>query len=95
MENKKDLYKQYHEEKANSKDVPQFDLIRFMESYNRSVSFYNSYGLDKKKSDKTPLAPTNSWFIRIITPSSSCHLLLISSLVSSLRADIRWWAILF
>lgn len=48
MENQRDLFRQYKEEKLNEKAVPEFDLIRFMDSYKRSINFYNSYGLDKK-----------------------------------------------
>lgn len=27
--------------------VPQFDLMKYLDSYKKSINFYNSYGLDK------------------------------------------------
>lgn len=32
------------------KTTPEFDMIKFLETYKRSVDYYNSYGLDRAPS---------------------------------------------
>ena len=59
MENHKDLYQKFREESLNAKVVPQFDLMRFMDDYKRSVNFYNSYGLNDKSNTGKILAQRN------------------------------------
>lgn len=34
--------------------VPQFDLMKYLDSYKKSINFYNSYGLDKDKNKGGP-----------------------------------------
>ena len=65
MENeRRDLYKKYNEERLNGKLVPEFNLMKFMDVYQRSVSFYNSFGLDEqRKAPKNVLGEKNSWVI--------------------------------
>jgi hypothetical protein len=62
MENeRRDLYKEYNEERLNGKLVPEFNLMKFMDVYQRSVSFYNSFGLDEqRKAPKNVLGEKNS-----------------------------------
>ena len=45
----------------DAKIDPQFDVIRFMDDFKRSVNFYNSYGLEKKTHNKmvVPLSEKN------------------------------------
>ena len=61
MENNKDLYQKYEQEKLKEKAVPEFDLIKFMENYKRNVDFFNSYGLKPKVGHavKVPLGHSN------------------------------------
>ena len=41
------------------KEGPQFDIIRFMDDFKKSVDFYNSYGLQPKSDKKAPLGEKN------------------------------------
>ena len=60
MENNKELFKKYNEEKRNQNVVPEFNIVRFMDGFKKSVDYYNSYGLDKKNHEKkNPLAEKN------------------------------------
>ena len=34
--------------------VPQFDLMKYLDNYKKSINFYNSYGLDKNKNKGGP-----------------------------------------
>lgn len=60
MENNKQLYTQYETQKRLEKDIPEFDLIKFMETYKKSVDFYNSYGFSKKVPTKKVLQNNNA-----------------------------------
>ena len=40
----------------NEKTVPQFDMLKTLETYKRSVDAFNSYGLKKKCTSDNPEA---------------------------------------
>ena len=43
-------FKKMEELKDHMNPVPEFDMIKFLDTYKRSVDFYNSYGLDSAPS---------------------------------------------
>lgn len=51
MENSKDLYLRYNEERLTAKTVPQVNMHKVMDNYKRSVDFFNSYGIAPKSAN--------------------------------------------
>ncbi len=46
------IYAQYEQNRLVEKTAPQFDMLKTLETYKRSVDAYNNYGL-RKKTDNT------------------------------------------
>jgi hypothetical protein len=46
------VYAQYQQNELMEKTAPQFDMLKILDNYKRSVDAYNSYGI-KKKTDTT------------------------------------------
>lgn len=61
MENNKNLLLKFHEERLTAKTAPQVDMHKVMDTYKRSVDFFNSFGIRPKVSNeiKKPLAENN------------------------------------
>lgn len=59
MENRV-LYNQYEQNRMIEKTAPQFDMLKTLETYKKSVDAYNSYGLKKKVASDNPEAVTQT-----------------------------------
>lgn len=68
MENNKTLFRQYNEERILGKTAPQVEMLRVLDSFKKSVDYFNSYGIDSAKDkdkgwgtgkEKKPLAEAN------------------------------------
>lgn len=59
MENRV-LYNQYEQNRMIEKTAPQFDMLKTLETYKKSVDAYNSYGLKKKVTSDNPEAVTQT-----------------------------------
>jgi hypothetical protein len=57
MENKF-IYDQYMQNRMIEKTAPQFDMLKTLETYKKSVDAFNSYGLKKKLQSDNPEANT-------------------------------------
>ncbi len=55
MENKF-IYDQYLQNRMIEKTAPQFDMLKTLETYKKSVDAFNSYGLKKKTQSDNPEA---------------------------------------
>lgn len=55
MENKA-IYDQYLQNRMIEKTAPQFDMLKTLETYKRSVDAFNSFGLKKKTTSDNPEA---------------------------------------
>lgn len=75
MENNKSLFRQYNEERVLGKTGPQIDMFKVMDSFKKSVDYFNSYGIETGKDkdnsklinnkEKKPLTDANQWFISL------------------------------
>jgi hypothetical protein len=57
MENK-GIYDQYLQNRMIEKIAPQFDMLKTLETYKRSVNAFNNFGLKKKTASDNPEAST-------------------------------------
>lgn len=66
MENNKGMVLKFHEERLTAKTVPQVDMHKVMDTFKRSVDFFNSYGIAPKPTNevKKPLAENNKWLLQ-------------------------------
>lgn len=63
MENSKDTYRKFNEQRLVDKAAPKVDMLKVMDTFRRGVDFYNSYGIkghDKAGTCKKPLGEANS-----------------------------------
>jgi hypothetical protein len=60
MENSKNLYRQFNEQRLIDKSAPNVDMFKVMDNLKKSVDFYNSFGISKASSNnKKPLGEAN------------------------------------
>lgn len=74
MENSKDSYRRFNEQRLVDKAAPKVDMLKVMDTFKRGVDLYNSFGIkgqDKTGTCKKPLAEANNWsFIYLFITNS-------------------------
>ena len=53
MENKKELFQKYQEERTKDKTMFEVDRMAVLENFRKSVDFYNSFGLKNMNNEES------------------------------------------